>query len=100
QSAELIGPRARSVGTLTGRGKTWRAVIPLRAARWGGPALPLPVADYRLLLVDADGGEATVEASVPLTQLGTLRAGLDGGVVRIGPPIDPAYDSGEGQAAL
>jgi len=100
QSVELIGPRARTAGTLTGRGKTWRAVIPLRAARWGGPELPLPVADYRIRLIDADGAEAAVEASVPLTQLGTLRAGLDGGVVHIGPPIDPAYDSGEGQAAL
>ena len=32
--------------------------------------------------------------------LGTLRASLDGHTVRIGPPIDPAYDSGEGQDAL
>ena len=39
-------------------------------------------------------------ASVPLVQLGTLRAELDGATVRIGPPIDPAYDSGEGQDAL
>ncbi len=100
QSVELIGPRARTTGTLTGRGKTWRAVVPLRAARWGGPELPLPVADYRLRVVDADGAETAVEASVPLAQLGTLRASLEGGVVRVGPPIDPAYDSGEGQAAL
>ncbi|NYE19952.1 CDP-glycerol glycerophosphotransferase family protein [Microbacterium immunditiarum] len=100
QSVELVGPRARTTGALTGRGKTWRAVIPLRAARWGGPELPLPVAEYRLRLIDADGAETAVETSVPLTQLGTLRASLEGGVVRVGPPIDPAYDSGEGQAAL
>ena len=32
--------------------------------------------------------------------LGGLRAGLDGRTLRVGPPIDPAYDSGEGQDAL
>ncbi|MEZ3161820.1 CDP-glycerol glycerophosphotransferase family protein [Microbacterium sp. BWT-B31] len=100
RSVELVGPRARVVAALTGRGKTWRAQLPLRAARWGGPELPLPVADYRLRLTDADGVQTPVEASVPLTQLGTLRASVEADIVRIGPPIDPAYDSGEGQDAL
>ncbi|MET0811522.1 MAG: CDP-glycerol glycerophosphotransferase family protein [Microbacterium sp.] len=93
----LIGPRARVEASLTGRGKTWRAVLPLRAARWGGPELPLPTGSYRLAV---DGVDAETPGSLPVTQLGTLRAGLDGWAVRIGPPIDPAYDSGEGQDAL
>jgi CDP-glycerol glycerophosphotransferase len=99
-AVELIGSRARVAGTLTGRGKTWRAVLPLRAGRWGFPELPLPAGSYELRIESA--GDAPIEdpATVPLTQLGTLRAELTGGSLRIGPPIDPAYDSGEGQDAL
>ncbi len=93
---ELVGPRARVSATLVGRGTTWKAVLPLRAARWNGPELPLPSGAYRIEGV----GDQDPPATVPLTQLGTLRAGLDGWSVRIGPPIDPAYDSGEGQDAL
>jgi len=90
----LVGPRATApASAVTGRGKTWRAVVPLAAARWGGPRLPLPAGDYTVEGVETD-------AVLPLTQLGTLRASLDGATLRIGPPIDPAYDSGEGQAAL
>ncbi|KRA23749.1 glycosyl/glycerophosphate transferase [Microbacterium sp. Root61] len=99
-AVELRGTRAVVGGTLTGRGKTWTAVLPLRASRWGGPALPLPSGDYRVRVDLVDGTTAQVEASVPLAQLGTLRAELDDGVLRIGPPVDPAYDSGEGQDAL
>ena len=97
----LEGARARVTGRLHGRGRTWRAEIPLRAARWGGPELPLPTGDYRLHI---DPGEATdaapPAASLPLTQLPGLRAEWDGRRLRVGPPVDPAYDSGEGQAAL
>ncbi len=92
----LEGRRAHADAVVTGRGRTWRAVIPLAAARWGGPQLPLPTGDYRLVVA----GAAMPAATLPTTQLGTLRASLDGERVRIGPPIDPAYDSGEGQAAL
>ncbi|MFV0319906.1 MAG: CDP-glycerol glycerophosphotransferase family protein [Microbacterium sp.] len=88
----LVGARARvTASSLTGRGKTWRAVVPLQVARWGGPVLPLPSGDYELV---------GAVASVPLTQLGTLRAALDDTLLRIDPPIDPAYDSGEAQDAL
>lgn len=97
-SVALAGTRARVEARLTGRGKTWRAVLPLAAARWGGPELPLPSGTYALR-VEADTAPATPPA-VPLVQLGALRASLDGWTVRIGPPIDPAYDSGEGQDAL
>ncbi len=97
----LAGRRARVAGRLSGRGRTWRAVLPLQAARWGGPALPLPTGEYALAI---EAGEATDAAlpgmPVPLVQLGTLRAAWDGTALRIGPPIDPAYDSGEGQDAL
>lgn len=93
---ELRGARANVRGVVTGRKGAWTAVVPLRAARWGGPELPLPSGDYRVVIDD----DADVSASVPLTQLGTMRAELDGDRLRIGPPIDAAYDSGEGQDAL
>ena len=48
ESVELVGPRARVTGRTSGRGKTWRAVLPLRASRWGGAELPLPVGTYEL----------------------------------------------------
>ena len=99
-SVELVGPRARVSGAVSGGGKTWKASLPLRASRWGGDELPLPVGTYELRIDGASGPEPEPPASVPLTQLGTLRATLDGSRLTIGPPIDPAYDSGEGQAAL
>jgi CDP-glycerol glycerophosphotransferase (TagB/SpsB family) len=97
----LVGPRARVEAALTGRGKTWRAVLPLRASRWGGPELALPSGDYRIDILPADGAESpAAPSSLPLTHFGTLRAAVDGFAVTIGPPRDPAYDSGEGQDAL
>lgn len=100
-SVELVGRRARVQATLTGRGKTWRAVLPLRARRWGGPELPLPSGSYEVRIVAPDGTVAPPPTSLPLLQLGTLRARIDDdGALVVGPPIDPAYDSGEGQDAL
>jgi CDP-glycerol glycerophosphotransferase (TagB/SpsB family) len=100
-SIELVGSRASVAATITGRGRTWRAVLPLRAARWGGPELPLPTGDYALLIeTAADAPPIVLPASLPLVQLGTLRASFEAGRVRVGAPMDPAYDSGEGQDAL
>ena len=96
-AVELISARARVRATVSGRGETWRAVLALRSARWGGAELPLPVGRYEVRL---GGAEATDIAGIALTQLGTLRASLDGATLTVGPPIDPAYDSGEGQDAL
>ncbi|MFG6491574.1 CDP-glycerol glycerophosphotransferase family protein [Microbacterium sp. P03] len=103
----LRGPRAHVDAEVTTDedAGTWRAHAPLRASRWGGPELPLPAGEYALE-VTPDGGEsstgagAEAAASVPLAQLGTLRAELAEGVLTVGPPMDPAYDSGEGQDAL
>ncbi len=99
-SVELVGPRARVAGRLTGRGATWKAILPLKASRWGGAELPLPVGAYELRIDPGEGTTVEIPASVPLAQLGSLRASLEGTTLTIGPPIDPAYDSGEGQAAL
>jgi CDP-glycerol glycerophosphotransferase len=99
-SVELVGPRARVAGRVTGRGKTWNAELPLRASRWGGAELPLPTGGYELRIDPGQVGSVEPPSSIPLTQLGTLRASLEGWMLTIGPPIDPAYDSGEGQAAL
>lgn len=99
-AVELVGARARVAARLSGRGKTWKATLPLRAARWGGPELPLPTGTYIVRIADAETRGIPAPADVPLTQLGTLRAHLEGWTLHIGPPMDPAYDSGEGQDAL
>ena len=99
-SVELVGPRARAAAEITGDGASWQAVLALRAARWGGPELPLPTGDYALVIEAAADAPVALPPALPLAQLGTLRASYDAGTLRIGPPIDPAYDSGEGQAAL
>ena len=99
-SVELVGSRARVVAATSGSGKTWTAVLPLRASRWGGAELPLPAGEYDLRIELAAGTAAEAPASVPLAQLGSLRAELSSSTLTVGPPIDPAYDSGEGQAAL
>ena len=99
-AVELVGARARVAARLSGRGKTWKATLPLRAARWGGPELPLPTGTYTVRIADAETRGIPAPADVPLTQLGTLRAHLEGWTLHIGPPMDPAYDSGEGQDAL
>ena len=95
-AVELVGARAHVDGIVETRGDGWTATVPLRASRWGGPELPLPSGAYTLRM----DGTATEANALPVELLGTLRASLDGSTVRIGPPIDPAYDSGEGQGAL
>ncbi|GAA3916083.1 hypothetical protein GCM10022382_22860 [Microbacterium invictum] len=99
-AVEIVGARAHVSARITGRGRTWRAVASLRAARWGGPALPLPAGEYEIRVTDAGGVALEVTAELPLTMFPTLRASLAGSALTIGPPIDPAYDSGEGQDAL
>ncbi|MGA7148100.1 MAG: CDP-glycerol glycerophosphotransferase family protein [Microbacterium sp.] len=99
---ELVGSRARVSAVPTGEGGGWTVALPLRAARWGGPELPLPSGDYRLRIdghVDSEGSASSPPVPVE-ARFGTLRARIDGWAVRIDPPVDPAYDSGEGQDAL
>nr|WP_208379963.1 CDP-glycerol glycerophosphotransferase family protein [Microbacterium endophyticum] len=98
----LVGRRAHVQAVITGRGQTWKAVMPLRAARWGGPELALPSGDYRVEVIgSADHAQAPFRStSIGSTVLGDVSASLRDGVVTIGPPLDPAYASAEGQAAL
>lgn len=100
QSVTLEGRRARVEARLTGRGTTWTARLPLRAARWGGPELPLPSDDYALRVIGAGGERLAVDATLPATLTATTRVELTGDTLLVRPPIDPAYESGEGQAAL
>ena len=100
QRVTLTGRRATVSARPTGRGTTWTARLPLRAARWGGPELPLPSGEYRLHIEAAGGAAVPVTASLPATLTATVRVQLDGDVLSVRPPIDVAYDSGEGQAAL
>ena len=100
-SVELVGSRARVTAVVSGRGKTWRAVLPLRASRWGDAELPLPDGDVRA----ADRprgrrGDRRARRRCRSRSSARCAPSSTGWTVRIGPPIDPAYDSGEGQDAL
>ncbi|MFT4260686.1 CDP-glycerol glycerophosphotransferase family protein [Microbacterium sp.] len=95
-SATLTGPRAGVRARVTGGGKTWKATFALRASRWGGPELPLPAGEY-VLSVD---GEDLSGVRLDPALLPGLRISVDGASVRIAAPIDPVYESVEGQATL
>lgn len=95
-SADLIGPRARVEGRITGGGKTWKATFPLRAARWGGQELPLPGGDYEIRIADTSLEDVSLAPHV----LTGVRIAVDGGMARIGAPIDPVYETVEGQSTL
>jgi CDP-glycerol glycerophosphotransferase len=95
-SAHLVGPRARVEGRTTGGGKTWKATFPLEASRWGGPTLPLPTGEYELAIAGVDLGEIHL---VPMVLSG-LRIAVEGAQVSIGAPVDPVYESVEGQTTL
>ncbi|WP_309127994.1 CDP-glycerol glycerophosphotransferase family protein [Microbacterium sp.] len=95
-SATLQGPRASTAARITGGGKTWRATFPLRVARWGGQELPLPSGTYALAVegVDVDG-LVLASALLPI-----LRIEINGSTVLIAPPLDPIYETAEGQRTL
>ena len=95
-SAELIGPRARVDARITGGGKTWKATFPLRASRWGGAELPLPTGDYEIAVADAELDDLSVAPQV----LTGVRVAVRGSVARIAAPVDPAYETAEGQSTL
>ncbi|MDP3950452.1 CDP-glycerol glycerophosphotransferase family protein [Microbacterium sp.] len=95
-SATLEGPRARVVGKITGGGKTWKAVVPLRGVRWTGEALPLPSGSYELRVdgVDLDDIEIGPEL------LDSMRIALHGAHVEIAAPLALIYETSEGQSTL
>jgi hypothetical protein len=95
-SAILVGPRARVEARITGGGKTWKALFPLEVARWGGPVLPLPAGEYELHIDDLPLDEVAV---LP-TMLPGVRIAVDGPHVSIAAPIDPVYETPEGQSTL
>ncbi|KQZ24472.1 MULTISPECIES: CDP-glycerol glycerophosphotransferase family protein [unclassified Microbacterium] len=95
-TAELIGPRARVTARITGGGKTWKATVPLRASRWGGAELPLPAGDYEIRIPGVDLAGLAVAPEV----LSGVRIAVRGATAAIAAPIDPAYETPEGQATL
>lgn len=95
-AADLIGPRARVEGRITGGGKTWKASFPLRAARWGGPELPLPAGEYEIRVADVPLDEISLEPHV----LAGVRIAVDRGTAIVAAPIDPVYETVEGQSTL
>jgi len=96
QHAALTGPRARVEARITGGGKTWKAVFPLQASRWGGAELPLPSGRYELGVAGVDLDELDLAS----TLLAGLRIALSGTAVSIAAPIDPVYETSEGQSTL
>lgn len=95
-SAELVGPRARVSARITGGGKTWKATFPLRASRWGGAELPLPTGGYEIRIPGVD----LADASIPAVVLDGVRIAVSGARARIAAPVDPIYETAEGQATL
>ncbi|MHC9043420.1 CDP-glycerol glycerophosphotransferase family protein [Microbacterium saperdae] len=95
-SALLVGPRARVEARVTGGGKTWKASFPLEAGRWGGPVLPLPAGEYELRIDDVELDDLIV---IP-TMLPGVRVAVEGERVSIAAPIDPVYETPEGQSTL
>jgi len=86
-SLALSGPRLRVEARVEVGGGRWSAALPLTAARWSGPRLPLPSGDYRVLL--GTGGAETARAEVrgPLpaasaSALLRLETTADDGVLR------------------
>lgn len=93
---ELVGRRARVSAHIAGGSNTWTATFPLRASRWGGPELPLPAGEYQLSVADVD-----VDAlDIPETLLSGLRLRLEGALAHIAAPIDPVFETVEGQSTL
>lgn len=95
-TATLDGARAHVNARITGGGKNWKATFPLRAARWGGAELPLPTGDYEL---HVDGVELD-ELGISPQLLPGLRIAQYGAHVDIAAPIDPIYQTSEGQSTL
>lgn len=94
--ATLTGPRARVQARVSGGGKTWKAAFPLRSSRWGGADLPLPSGAYELSVAGVDLGGLDLAS----TLLPGLRIALNGAAVSIAAPIDPVYETSEGQSTL
>lgn len=94
--ATLEGARARVAATVTGGGKTWKATFPLRASRWGGPALPLPSGEYALRIEGVDLSGLEPDARL----LAGLHISYRGAQVEIAPPLDPVHRTSDGQRAL
>jgi len=95
-SATLEGPRARVTGKITGGGKTWKAVVPLRATRWSGEPLPLPSGSYELSVDGTDLDDIEIGPEM----LAGMRIALHGGHVEVAAPVALIYETTEGQSTL
>lgn len=93
--AELVGARARVQATSASDSGTTELVFALTQSRWGGSVLPLPAGEYRIT-TDADLAGLTLTD----TAMDGMRVRVAEGIVTISAPIDPVYQSPEGQGAL
>lgn len=95
----LEGPRARVAGSIAETDAGWRATVPLRVSRWGGPLLALPSGTYRVVM---DGREvhAADLVAFPRAVGEMLAVEVQGGRVIVSPPLTDADASAGGQSAL
>lgn len=91
------GGRARVAGSIATTDAGWRATIPMRVSRWGGPVLAVPSGAYR---VEVDGRElgAADLASFPRTVGELLAVRVDDGRLVISPPLADRDCTAEGQS--
>jgi len=94
----LEGARARVDGAVAETDAGWRATIPMRVSRWGGPLLALPSGAYRVVV---DAGDVAADLAPFARTVGeALAVELDGGRVVVSPPLTDVDASAAGQSAL
>lgn len=91
----LVGARARVEGVIAESPAGFSVTFPLTQARWSAQALPLPTGTYALR-----SEQTLTVGSLADTDLGTMRVAVADGTVTISPPVDPIYQSADGQSAL
>lgn len=98
-AVSAVGPRARSEATITAADAGWRAILPLRVSRWGGPVLALPSAAYRLIIDGRTAGDGEV---APLSRSLGESVGVEvaGGRIVVSAPLGDEHLAPAGQAAL
>ena len=98
---ELLGSRVDLTAAVTVDGDLWQAEVPLRVARWGGPALAAPAGRYELRLTDSDG--TTTAAPLPAIDAlvpGLVRLASEGPVLLLSAPLTDDERGAANQARL
>ncbi|EZP29983.1 CDP-glycerol glycerophosphotransferase family protein [Microbacterium oleivorans] len=99
ETVRVVGTRARSEASLAATDAGWRAALPLRVSRWGGPVLAVPSGDYR---VEVDGRklEAGEITALPRALGESLAVEVADSRVVVGAPLSDVEATPAGQDAL